>query len=64
MSKKYLLILEIVWIITGILAIAAGIRYALVTGGAGTLVFVLLALVSFLFAWFRHRERKKADFRT
>jgi hypothetical protein len=59
MNKKFLLVLEIIWITTGVLSIAAGIRYAFRTGGAGIIVFALLALISFLFAWFRHRQRKK-----
>ncbi|OFY66468.1 MAG: hypothetical protein A2V64_13135 [Bacteroidetes bacterium RBG_13_43_22] len=59
MNKKFLLILEIIWIITGILCIAAGIRYIIKDGGKMSFVFPLLALISFLFAWLRHRERKK-----
>jgi len=60
MSKKHLLILEIVWISTGILCIAAGIRNAIITGGTRIYIFIIMALVSFLFAWLRHRERKKS----
>ncbi|MCX6333262.1 MAG: hypothetical protein NT092_03060 [Bacteroidia bacterium] len=59
MNKTFLLILEIVWIITGVLSIFAGIRFANRAGGPGVLIFVLLAIISFLFAWFRHRQRKK-----
>jgi hypothetical protein len=59
MSKKYHIILEIVWIVTGILCLFAGIRYAIGSGGNKTFVFFLLAAVSFLFAWYRDRERKK-----
>jgi hypothetical protein len=59
MSKRFLLILEIIWIITGLLCIAAGIRYAVTEGGNRIFIFILIALISFLFAWIRHRERKK-----
>lgn len=59
MNKKFLLVIEIVWIATGIMAIVAGIKYALATGGAGILIFLLIAVVAFLFAWLRHRQRKK-----
>ncbi|HOO98364.1 MAG TPA: hypothetical protein PLV06_12920 [Bacteroidales bacterium] len=59
MNKKVLLIIEVVWIATGILSVAAGIRYALTTGGSRTFIFAALALVSFLFAWIRHRQRIK-----
>jgi hypothetical protein len=60
MNKKFLLALEIIWITTGTLAILTGIRYAVKTGGNKTFVFAALALISFLFAWLRHRERKKS----
>jgi superfamily II helicase len=59
MNKKVLLILEIIWITTGILCIAAGVRYIINGGGKMVWMFPLFALISFLFAWFRHRERKK-----
>ncbi|MCX6329935.1 MAG: hypothetical protein NTZ85_10565 [Bacteroidia bacterium] len=59
MSKRFLLIIEIVWIITGLLCLAAGIRYAITAGGNKIFIFALLSLISFLFAWLRHRERKK-----
>jgi len=59
MNKKTLLILEIIWIITGILSIAAGVRYLIKGGGKMFFIFPLLAIISFLFAWIRHRERKK-----
>jgi hypothetical protein len=61
MNKKYLLILEIIWIITGILCIGAGVRFALSNQGSfKILIFILMAAISFLFAWLRHRERKKS----
>jgi hypothetical protein len=59
MNKKSLLILEIVWIIVGFLCIAAGISFAFKTGGSRVFVFILMALVSFVFAWARHHQRKK-----
>jgi len=59
MNKKFLFILEIIWIVTGLLSIFAGIRYLVAGGGKLFIIFPLLALISFLFAWMRHRERKK-----
>jgi hypothetical protein len=59
MNKKFLIVLEVTWIITGVLCLIAGIRYASGPGNNKTFVFFLLAVVSFLFAWFRERERKK-----
>jgi hypothetical protein len=59
MNKRYLIILEVIWIVTGILCLIVGIRYATGSGGNKTYIFFLLAAVSFLFAWLRDRERKK-----
>jgi hypothetical protein len=54
------LILEIIWTITGVLCIAAGIYYAVKNGYSNrVLLFALMALISFFFAWFRHSQRKK-----
>jgi hypothetical protein len=61
MKNKYLLAIEIVWITTGILSTAAGIKVALNSGGNRVLVFAVLAMVSFLFAWIRHRQRTKSN---
>jgi len=60
MNKKYLIVIEIIWIATGILSILAGIKYAITECGPKIFIFILLALVSFLFAWLRHRQRKKS----
>jgi uncharacterized membrane protein HdeD (DUF308 family) len=60
MNKKALLVLEIVWIVVGIICIAAGIRFATTAGGSRVYIFLGMALVSFGFAWMRHRQRKKS----
>ena len=60
MNKKSLLVLEIVWITVGIICIAAGIRFAIITGGSRVFIFILMALISFAFAWWRHQQRKKS----
>lgn len=59
MTKKAILILEIVWIIIGIASAIAGIHYAINTGGPRILIFVLMTLVAFGMAWLRHYQRKK-----
>jgi hypothetical protein len=59
MNKRFLLIFEIIWIITGTLCIAAGIMYIIRNSGNKFYLFPVLALISFVFAWLRHRERKK-----
>jgi hypothetical protein len=60
MNKKSLLILEIIWIGVGIVCLAAGTRYAVLTGGSRIFIFFLMAVVSFAFAFIRHRQRKKS----
>jgi membrane associated rhomboid family serine protease len=60
MRNSSLLILEIIWIVTGILSVVAAIRFAMTTGGSKIIIFALMALISFLFAWMRHRQRKKS----
>ncbi len=60
MKNSSLVILEIIWITTGILCIAAVIRIATSTGGSKIYIFALMALVSFVFAWLRHKQRKKS----
>jgi hypothetical protein len=59
MRNSSLLALEIVWIIIGIASIAAGVKYAISPGGMKTIVFFIMALVAFLFAFVRHTQRKK-----
>jgi len=59
MNKRYPIILEVIWIVTAILCLIAGIRYATRSGGNKKYIFFLLAAVSFLFAWLRDWERKK-----
>jgi uncharacterized membrane protein YhaH (DUF805 family) len=59
MRNRYLLIVEIIWIITGVLCIAAGIRFASTGGGGRIFIFFLMAVISFVFALARHNQRKK-----
>jgi hypothetical protein len=60
MYSKTHLLLEIIWLITGTLCILAAIRLVTINGYTNRiLLFLAMALVSFLFAWFRHRQRKK-----
>jgi hypothetical protein len=60
MRNSSLLILEIIWIATGVVSLGAGVRYAFTTGGNKVYIFALMALISFLFAWLRHKQRKKS----
>jgi hypothetical protein len=60
MRNSSLLILEIIWIATGVLSIVAGVKVALTGGGDKVFFFALMALISFVFAWLRHKQRKKS----
>jgi hypothetical protein len=60
MRNSSLLILEIIWIATGVLSVAAGIKFAIYNGGQKVFVFAAMALISFVFAWLRHKQRKKS----
>jgi len=59
MRNSSILILEIIWIVTGFLCIAAGIRYAITGGSSKIPIFALMAVICFVFAWLRDRQRKK-----
>jgi hypothetical protein len=59
MRNSSLLVLEIIWIATGVLCVAAGIRYAIAGGSSKIPIFALMAFVCFVFAWLRDKQRKK-----
>jgi len=51
------IILEVTWIITGILSVLA-IFFVIKNGYSSRIfLFVLTAFISFLFAWFHHKRR-------
>jgi hypothetical protein len=60
MRNSSILALEIIWIATGVLCIIAGIRFAITNGMNKVPLFALMALVCFVFAWIRDRQRKKS----
>lgn len=59
MRNSSLLVMEIIWIVTGVLSLAAGIRSIYTGDNKKIVIFTLLALVSFIFAGIRHKQRKK-----
>jgi hypothetical protein len=60
MRNSSILALEIVWIATGVMCIIAGIRFAITNGANKVPPFAIMALVCFVFAWIRDRQRKKS----
>jgi len=59
MNKRTLLILEVAWIVIGIICIAAAIHSRITDGGNRYLILVLMGVISFAMAFFRHIQRKK-----
>ena len=59
MKNRYALILEIIWLIIGIICLAGGIRSIFIGDKSRIAVFFIMALIAFGFAWFRHSQRKK-----
>jgi hypothetical protein len=60
MRNSSILVLEIIWIATGILCIAAGIKFAITNGFSKVPLFALMAVICFVFAWVRDKQRKKS----
>jgi hypothetical protein len=52
--------MEIIWIATGVVSVAAAIKFAIGSGGNRVIIFALMGLISFIFAWLRHKQRKKS----
>ena len=58
-KNSSLLVLEIIWISTGLICLLISIRVLATTGGSKSIIFAVMALISFAFAWIRHSMRKK-----
>ena len=59
MKNRYSLILEIIWIIIGIVCLAGGLKSIIIKDKTNIVVFILMAAIAFGFALFRHNQRKK-----
>jgi len=60
MRSKYLpFILEIVWIIVGVVSTLAGINHIRAGNTKIAITFFIIAFVSFAFSRLRHLQRKK-----
>ncbi len=59
MNKTTLVILEIVWIVIGMICIAAAIHSKVSRGGDKYLILAGMGLLAFLMAYIRDRQRKK-----
>jgi uncharacterized membrane protein YjjP (DUF1212 family) len=60
MKSKYLsLVLEIIWIAVGIITLAAGINVLFTGAWKTSVIFFVMAIVSFGFARYRYLQQKK-----
>jgi len=59
MKNKPSLILEIVWIIIGLVSFYLSVKEFININNRQASIFLMMAAVSFLLAWFRDRQRKK-----
>jgi len=60
MRNSSLMALEIIWFVAGIMCIYAAVRSAMAGEGGRTALFILMTLISFIFALLRHNQRKKS----
>jgi len=55
-----LVVMVIIWLVTGFLCLLAAGRLAFAGGSNKIPIFVLMSLICFVFAWLRNRQRKKS----
>jgi len=59
MNKKSLLLIEIIWIILGLICLGIAIREITANGLTGGLLYLVMAAGAFALAWVRDSQRKK-----
>lgn len=59
MNKKYLLMIEIVWIVLGVICLGIAIREITANGLKSGLLYLVMAAGAFVLAWMRDSQRKK-----
>lgn len=59
MNKKSLLLIEIVWVILGIICLGIAIREISANGVKSGLLYLVMAAGAFVLAWIRDSQRKK-----
>lgn len=59
MNKKSLLLIEIVWVILGIVCLGIAIREISANGFKSGLLYLVMAAGAFVLAWMRDSQRKK-----
>ena len=59
MNKKALLLIEIVWVILGLLCLGIAIRELIINGFSKAWLFLIMSAAAFVLAAIRDRQRKK-----
>ncbi len=59
MNKKSLLLIEIIWIILGLVCLGIAIREITTNGMRQAWLFIVMSAVAFTLAWVRDSQRKK-----
>ncbi|MCA1740875.1 MAG: hypothetical protein LC630_00070 [Bacteroidales bacterium] len=59
MNKKSLLLIEIIWVILGIICLGIAIREISANGFKSGLLYLVMAIGAFVLAWVRDSQRKK-----
>jgi hypothetical protein len=60
MRNNSLIVLEIIWLITGLLCIFVSIKLSISGTFNKVPLFAIMAVISFVFAYIRHNQRKKS----
>ena len=59
MNKKSLLLIEIIWIILGLMCLGIAIRETVNNGIGSAWLFYVMTAAAFVLAWLRDPQRKK-----
>ena len=59
MNKKALLLIEIVWVVLGLLCLGIAIRELIINGFSKAWLFLVMSAAAFVLAAIRDRQRKK-----
>lgn len=59
MNKKYLLLIEIVWIVLGLICLGIAIKEISTNGFTSGLLYLVMSVGAFALAWVRDSQRRK-----
>lgn len=62
MNRKSLLLIEIIWIILGLMCLGIAVRETVNAGIGRAWLFYVMAVAAFVLAWIRDSQRKSCKF--